>query len=85
MTDEGCRCRDTILAKRRQSRKEKNIKDGDDAQSRSHKESNDESEDEESMYVLSIFVHNRLITYVVPLYTIASLWSSMRRMTSWSM
>jgi hypothetical protein len=58
MTDEGRRCRDTILAKRRQSRKEKkscqNVKGSNDAQSHLHEKCDEESEDEESMYVLCI-------------------------------
>jgi hypothetical protein len=60
MTDKGCRRRDAILAKRRQSHKEKknrhgqNVKGSDDVQSHSHKKCNTESEDEESMYVLCI-------------------------------
>jgi hypothetical protein len=58
MTDAGHRCRDTILAKRRQSRKEKKghqkVKGSDDAQLHLHEKCDDESEDEESMYVLCI-------------------------------
>ncbi|KAJ8582082.1 hypothetical protein M405DRAFT_868128 [Rhizopogon salebrosus TDB-379] len=50
------KCRDTILAKRRQSRKEKkscqNVKGSNDAQSHLHEKCDEESEDEESIGTL---------------------------------